>query len=163
MTARKLEPLGPKAIQQRQQQCEQIARRFGFRGSVEYRHVRSGSGGAQYGVGRSADRDLLVVYAEAFERNRDPADFDLDAIIAHECGHQILERHPTLAKALGSSGDERLDEVLASVIGSLLLTDGIQAESLVAKATVELAEWGATPESAVQYIEQLRAILRSIL
>ena len=46
-----------------------IARRFGFVGRVEYRHVFSGTGGAQFGLGPSPDHDLIVVFAEAFIRD----------------------------------------------------------------------------------------------
>ena len=59
-----------------------IARRFGFVGRIEYRHVSSRAGGAQYGLGASATDDLLVVYADAFERHADPNDFSLEAIIS---------------------------------------------------------------------------------
>lgn len=54
-----------------------IGRRLGFIGRVEYRHVYSHSGGARYGTGPSIDDDLLALYAEAFERDADPADFSL--------------------------------------------------------------------------------------
>ena len=49
----------------RLRRIRRIAKRFGFVGRVEYRHVFSGSGGAQFGLGSDAERDLLVVYAEA--------------------------------------------------------------------------------------------------
>src|SRR5260370_35988920 len=74
-----------------------IAETAGFVGNVEYRHVRSQTGGAQFGRGSSEQDDLLTVYAEAFERDVDPEDFSLEAMIAHERGHQILARHPRLA------------------------------------------------------------------
>jgi hypothetical protein len=51
---------------------------------VEYRHVYSQTGGAQYGRGNTPEEDLLTVYAEAFERDADPQDFSLEAMIAHE-------------------------------------------------------------------------------
>ena len=65
--------------------------------SVASCHVYSQSGGAQYGRGSTAGEDLLTVFAEAFERDADPEDFSLDAMIAHECGHQILARHARIA------------------------------------------------------------------
>ena len=46
----------------------EIARRLGFIGRVEYRHVYSQAGGAQYGLAVSPEHDLLIVFAEAFER-----------------------------------------------------------------------------------------------
>ena len=44
---------------------------------------------AQYARGSTAHEDLLTVYAEAFERDADPEDFSLEAILAHERGHQL--------------------------------------------------------------------------
>lgn len=57
-----------------------MARALGFVGRVEYRHVYSASGGAQYGHGAEVESDLLTVYAEAFDRDADPEDFSLSAI-----------------------------------------------------------------------------------
>jgi len=73
-----------------------LAKKLGFVGVVEYRHVYSQAGGAQYGRGRTAEEDLLIVYAEAFERDANPEDFSLAAILAHERGHQLLARHPRI-------------------------------------------------------------------
>jgi len=56
----------------RQRRASGIARRLGFAGRVEYRHVYSQAGGAQYGQAVAAKQDLLIVYAEAFERDADP-------------------------------------------------------------------------------------------
>src|SRR5437868_2561932 len=78
----------------------QIAQELGFIGHVEYRHVYSQTGGAQYGRGSNEDDDLLTVYAEAFERDANPEDFSLEAMIAHERGHQLLARHRRLAKRM---------------------------------------------------------------
>ncbi|MCI0638122.1 MAG: hypothetical protein L0Y70_03550 [Gemmataceae bacterium] len=58
----------------------------------------SQTGGAQYGRGNKPEDDLLTIYAEAFERDADPEEFSLEGMIAHECGHQILARHPRIAK-----------------------------------------------------------------
>jgi hypothetical protein len=59
--------------------------------------VYAQTGGAQYGRGTVAGGDLLWLSAEAFERDADPDDFSLRAMIAHERGHQLLARHPRLA------------------------------------------------------------------
>ncbi len=74
-------PIEKHEASSRRQRIARIARSLGFRGRVEYRHVYSQTGGAQFCLGPSADADLLVVYAEAFERDRNPEDFSLDAII----------------------------------------------------------------------------------
>src|SRR6266436_6180762 len=82
----------------RQRRVSRIARQLGFVGRVEYHHVYSSAGGAQYGLAVAADQDLLVVYAEAFDRDANPDDFSLEAILADERGHQLLARHPRLAR-----------------------------------------------------------------
>jgi hypothetical protein len=91
-----------------------LARGLRFVGHIEYRHVYSQTGGAQYGRGSAAEEDLLTVYAEAFERDADPDDFSLAAMIAHECGHQILARHPRIAKRVAGVSAAS-EEILASL------------------------------------------------
>ena len=61
----------------RLRRVRRIAQHLGFLGRVEYRHVFSGTGGAQFGLGSSPAHDLLVVYAEAFARDADADDFSL--------------------------------------------------------------------------------------
>src|SRR5687768_13238849 len=78
----------------------QIADRLGFEGSIEYRHVYSRSGGAQYCIAPLLQHDILVLYAEAFERDAGPDDFSLEALIAHECRDQRLIRNPPLRRVL---------------------------------------------------------------
>src|SRR3954447_9599319 len=97
------QPIGPAEARRRQSVALQLARELGFVGRVEYRHVYSQSGGAQYGRGAAAGSDLLTVYAEAFDRDAKPDDFSLSAIIAHERGHQLSARHPRLSVLLASS------------------------------------------------------------
>src|SRR5947207_14985415 len=98
MAARSPPPLTPAERRARRARVVRLARGLGFVGRIEYRHVYSQTGGAQYGQGPTADDDLLTVYAEVFERDAGPEDFSLDAILAHERGHQLLARHPRIAK-----------------------------------------------------------------
>ena len=109
-------PLNTVQERQRLRRITQIARSFGLIGSIEYRHVYSQTGGAQYGRGSSSSRDLLIVYAEAFNRDSDPDDFSLDAIIAHECGHQLLARHPRIVKHIAKPISLASEEILASLL-----------------------------------------------
>ena len=83
------QPIGPAEARRRRSVARRSARALGFVGQVEYRHVYSQSGGAQDGRGAEASTDLLTVDAEAFDRDADPDDFSLSAIIAHERGHQL--------------------------------------------------------------------------
>ena len=147
----------------RAQRTIRIARRLGFAGRVEYRHVYSRSGGAQYYIGPSAVDDLLVVYGEAFERDADPADFSLDALIAHECGHQQLVRNSALRTIVAKLPGERFEEVLASLVGSLLVGEPSSAQTLVWKATAELGQLRISPGNTVDFIERLRRLLRDLL
>jgi hypothetical protein len=145
------------------QRTNRIGHRLGFTGLVEYRHVYSRSGGAQYCIGPSAEEDLLVLYAEAFERDADPADFSLEALIAHECGHQRLIRKKDLRTILAKFPGEQFEEILASLVGSLLLGESESAQTLVWKATAELGQLGMTAASTVHFVERLRRLLRYFL
>jgi hypothetical protein len=116
--------------------------------------VYSQSGGAQYGRGAEADTDLLTVYTEAFDRDADPEDFSLSAIIAHERGHQVLARHPRLSVLLASASPAA-EEVLASLLGALILEPGPDRDTLLDKAAFELVSRGATAETAERVITNL--------
>jgi hypothetical protein len=106
---------------------------------------------------------VLVVYAEAFERDRNPEDFSLCAIIAHECGHQRLLRDPRLSAIGRKVSGSMHEEVLASLIGSLLVQDPVDAQHLVWKATAELAIVGLPAAQVVHTVEQLRGLLREFV
>src|SRR5438445_1868677 len=109
--------LTPAEQHARRNRVARLARKLGFIGRIEYRHVYSQTGGAQYGRGRTAAEDLLTVYAEAFERDANPVDFSLEAIIAHECGHQLLARHPRIVKRVEGRTSIASEEILASLLG----------------------------------------------
>src|SRR4029077_15761254 len=133
-------PISQAELQARIRRITEIADGFVFTGDVEYRHVYSGSGGAQYGIGPSAAHDIMGVYAEAFERDIDPDDFHLEALIAHECGHQRLHRKPKLRPVLANFGGEEFEEILASLVGSILLGESESSQALAWKATAELTD-----------------------
>src|SRR6266480_1656666 len=96
----------------RRRRVTRVARGFGFVGQIEYRHVHSRAGGAQYGMNVTPEKDLLVVYADAFDRDADPEDFSLEAIVAHERGHQLVARDPRLARLLSGRMSRVGEEVL---------------------------------------------------
>lgn len=135
-------PLSPSKRRVRQSRVARLAKSFGFLGRIEYRHVYSQSGGAQYGRGPTVEEDILTVYAEAFERDANPDDFSLAAIIAHERGHQLLARHPRIGPRLGAGITLAAEEVLASLIGSMVCGAGRDRDSLVSKATAERLQRG---------------------
>ena len=156
------DPLPPAESRRRRARALRLARAVGFVGRVEYRHVYSQTGGAQYGRGADEGGDLLSVYAEAFERDADPDDFSLRAIVAHERGHQLVARHPRLSGQLSGSSPAA-EEVLASVLGALTLGPGPDRDALVAKATVEVLAGGTGPDEAVRLVENLWDTLGGLL
>jgi len=163
MSRRDPRPIERREAAARRQRIGRTARSFGFRGRVEYRHVYSQTGGAQFCLGPNADADLLVVYAEAFERDLNPDDFSLEAIVAHECGHQRLLRDRTLVSIGHRLAGGIYEEVLASLLGSFVVGESHDAEHLVWKATVDLASVGMSPEDAIRTIEDLRRLLRELV
>jgi hypothetical protein len=146
----------------RRRRAARVARKLGFVGRVEYRHVYSQTGGAQYGRGSSQEADLLTVYAEAFERDADPEDFSLEAMIAHECGHQILARHPRIAKRVAGVS-EASEEILASLLGAMICDDDTDRVALYAKATAALLDHGQSAESATRQLQELWDLLGTLL
>jgi hypothetical protein len=140
-----------------------LANKLGFEGNIEYRHVLSGTGGAQYGVGPAPDRDLLVVFAEAFNRDADPDDFSLEAILAHERGHQLLVRHPRLSAGLVKQLSPVSEEILASLIGSLIAETEDDKRALYCKALYEVLARGVHSARAVRLLHELRRYLEEAL
>jgi hypothetical protein len=160
------QPLLPLTANQRRARLERITRiaeRLGFVGIVEYRHAYSKSGGAQYGRARSAEEDLRTVYAEAFDKDSDPEEFSLTAILAHERGHQILARHSRIAERVSGRISDAGEEILASVLGSLICEGEMDRDNLTAKATVALIDHGEAPDTAFQRIEELRKLFGELL
>ncbi len=132
-------------------------------GRVEYRHVYSRTGGAQYGQGTTAAEDLLTVYAEAFERDAEPDDFSLEAILAHERGHQLLARHPRIAKRVAGVS-EPSEEILASLLGAIICTDDTNRDTLFAtKAIADLLDRGLSARAAIRHLQELWDLLESLL
>lgn len=146
----------------RRSRATRVARRHGFTGRVEYRHVYSQTGGAQYGCGSTQQHDLLTVYAEAFERDADPEDFSLEAMIAHECGHQLLARHPRIAARVAGISLAS-EEILASLLGAIICHEEADRDMLLAKATVELLDRGQSIEAATRQLQTLWDLLEALL
>jgi hypothetical protein len=136
---------------------------MGFVGEVEYRHIRSRTGGAQYGRAATAAKDLLIVYAVAFERDADPDDFSLDAILAHECGHQLLVRHPRLSRLIPKPMALTTEEILSSLVGSLLVERAKDKQDMMMKALAEAARTGRDLNQAKAQFEDLRAMMERFL
>ena len=142
---------------------ERIARQLGFAGGVEYRHVYSKTGGAQYGRGSTEADDRLIVYAEAFDRDADPDGFSLTAILAHERGHQILARHPRIAKQVEGKITAKSEEILAATLGSLFCEERVDRESLELQAAAILADCGENADVALERVQNLKKTLEAML
>lgn len=162
MAARPPDPITPAEARRRRGHVLRLARSLGFVGRVEYRHVYSQTGGAQYGRGAGEGGDLLTVFAEAFERDAEPDDFSLRAVVAHERGHQLLARHPQLSARLAGVS-LAAEEVLASLLGALVLGPGPDRDALVAKALTEVLVGGRDPADAVRLIGDLWGTLEELL
>ncbi len=156
-------PLTPAERRARRRRVARLARGLGFVGQVEYRHVYSQTGGAQYGRGSTEEEDLLTVYAEGLERDADPEDFSLEAILAHERGHQLLARHPRIAKRVEGRISAASEEVLASLLGAILCPAEADRDALVAKATAELLEHGEAPDVATRRLQELWDLMEALL
>lgn len=155
-------PLSAAALRARRNRVARVARKLGFVGRVEYRYVYSRTGGATYGQAATADQDLLTVYVEAFERDADPNEYSLNAILAHERGHQLLVRDPRLATQAGHllvMGEE----VVASVLGSIICGSAADEEDLLNKAVFDMLSRGVGDAAALRMVLQLRDILESLL
>lgn len=163
MPERQPVPISVGQARARRRRVRRIAAGLGFVGRVRYLHVYSLAGGAQYGLASSEEHDLLTVYAEAFERDANPEDFSLEAIIAHERGHQLLARHPRLAPRIAGRTSAVGEEVLASILGALISPALSDRETLLAKAVFELLERGEHSESATRLVRQLEEYLEALL
>jgi hypothetical protein len=150
-------------LRARRRQLARIARNLELVGRIEYRHVYSQTGGAQYGRGSKPAEDLLIVYAEAFDRDADPEDFSLEAILAHERGHQLLARHPRIARRVAGRVSAASEEILASLLGAMICNSRSDCDALVAKATVELINHGEMPDVAIRRLQELWDLLETLL
>jgi hypothetical protein len=83
-------------------------------------------------------------------------------MIAHERGHQILARHPRIAKRVAGVS-EASEEILASLVGAMICPDDADRDSLIAKATVELLDRGQSAEAANRQLQELWDLLEALL
>ncbi len=103
------------------------------------------------------------MFAEAFERDADPEDFSLEAILAHERGHQLLARHQRIAQRVTGRISAASEEILASLLGALLCVNVSDRDALVGKAAVELLNHQVASDVALLQIEKLWYLLEELL
>lgn len=157
-----LPDISPQEHQRRQHRVERIARRMGFVGKIEYRHEHTDSGGAQFREGSDVTRDQLLVFAHAFVRDANPNEFSLEAMIAHERGHQLVFRHPKLAH-IQRQLELEVEEVLASLIGAIIVDNASDRQALYDKAEFDAAMTRIGYSKAATFVETLYEILTRIL
>ncbi len=157
------EPISPSELRARLQRISALSVNLGFVGTVEYRHVYSPSGGAQYCIGPAAEDDIMALYAKAFERDADPEDFPLEAIVAHEVGHQKLHRDPRFREVMRQLGGADFEEILASLVGCVLLGDGVPARLLLCRAVAELGDRRISGQEALRIAERLIRVMEQLL
>ena len=83
--------------------------------------------------------------------------------MAHEVGHQAVSRNTKLRRALPPTTTEQAEEILASLIASLLGARPSDRESLSAKALHDTLNCGLTIREATELISELRTLLENVL
>lgn len=139
------------------------AAKLGFRGRVEYWHRYGSEGPAQVRLGANITQDVLRVFSQVFERENDPQQFSLEAIVAHECGHQVFHRHRLLHRWFGSRVSLSHEEIIASLIAALLVASRTDKDALLDKAFSDALETGISGPEATSMINGLRAVLELLL
>lgn len=147
----------------RRRRVLRIAREQGFIGRVEYRHVYGHTGGGQYCHAPMSGQDVLLVFAEAFERDADPEDFSLESILAHERGHQLLLRHERITRTVPLDWSDASEEIVASLIGSIIVRAEADQHDLLMKAGFDAVSAGFDAEKVVEFLTELRALLEELL
>jgi hypothetical protein len=92
-------------------------------------------------------------------RDADPDDFSLEALIAHECGHQAVFRNAAWQQVLPERMTSAAEEVLASVIGSVLVDDRADREDLMLKSIDDALQCGLDLTDACNLVFELRRLL----
>jgi len=156
-------PISDAEHRKRHQRIAEISNALGFAGKAEYCHAYTRSGGAQYCLGPSANDDIMILYAEAFDRDADPEDFPLEAIVAHEVGHQKLHRDPKFREVMRQLGGADFEEILASLVGCVLLGDGVPARLLLCRAVAELGDRHISGKEALRIAERLIRVMEQLL
>lgn len=77
-------------------------------------------------------------------------------------GHQILARHPRIAKRVAGVS-QASEEILASLLGAILCRDDADRAALFAKAAAELLDRGQSAEAAGRQLQELWNLLEALL
>ena len=105
----------------------------------------------------------MRVFAQAFDWVGDPREYSLEAIMAHECGHQVFHRHRWLRRWFGSELSESREEVIASLIGALLVASVSDHDALRDKAVGDALMAGMSLTEAAAFIAGINQALEIAL
>lgn len=83
--------------------------------------------------------------------------------MAHECGHQVFYRHRWLRRWFGADVSEAHEEVIASLIGALLVTTVADHDALKDKALGDALMAGTKPADSVAFINGIYKVLEVAL
>lgn len=101
--------------------------------------------------------------SKVLERDADPEDFSLEAIIAHERGHQVVCRNEALQSMLADRITLTIEEILASLVGSLIVESESDREAVMLKALDDAAGCGVELSDAIDLVSELRSFLEKTL
>jgi hypothetical protein len=87
----------------------------------------------------------------------------LEAILAHERGHQLLVRHPRLARLVPKPMSLTTEEILSSLLGSLLVEHPKDKQDMMMKALAEAAQTGRDVNQLEAELEEIRTMMEKIL
>ena len=93
----------------------------------------------------------------------DPAEYSLRAILAHERGHQILARHARISRMVAGRVGDVGEEILASLLGSMVCANETDRDCLVLKAAAELVGRDVNPDDAYEQLQKLHNIFEALL
>ena len=141
----------------------QTASKLGFSGRVEYWHTIDPAGPAQLRLGVNIRSDVMRVFAPAFQWESNPDDFSLTAIIAHECGHQVIHRHRIVRRWLLPDFSLCSEEVAASLIGASLAISTTDRNALVKKAMYDAIVGETNPSVVFPLVEDVQKVLELAL
>lgn len=75
----------------------------------------------------------------------------------------LLARHPRISKRVEGRLSAAGEEILASLLGAMLCESDSDRDALIAKSTVELAQYTSPTEAVMQRLRELRELLRALL
>ena len=83
--------------------------------------------------------------------------------MAHECGHQVIFRHRVFRQWASGNLPEASEEIVASIVGALLVGNDQDHDALIDKAFDEAVTCGLDPHRAKAFVSGLKKTLEALL